>query len=196
MKSHALWFLPLLFLNLPVLAEIVYTPVDVTISGNGQIKVDLNHDGIIDFTVAANDGHAQCYFAHEFFGMDTLFPATGGGVVASNGTLAALATGTLVGSGSTFQNTHALIAAFLFGPGFPPCVSSFRGWCHGTIASKSCSATAYAGLAFKINGQVHYGWAYLSISAAAPGTFTTTLKGFAYETVAGRAIVTGKTSGP
>jgi hypothetical protein len=51
------------------------------------------------------------------------------------------------------------------------------------------------GLEFKINGQVHYGWAYLEIYAAAPGTFNTTLKGFAYETVPGRAITTGQTSG-
>jgi hypothetical protein len=68
-------------LTLPAAAEIVYTHADVTISGNGRIKIDLNHDGTIDFTIAANDGYSQCYFANEFYGMDTLFPATGNSVV-------------------------------------------------------------------------------------------------------------------
>jgi hypothetical protein len=100
----------------------------------------------------------------------------------------------LVGASDTFQTTQALIASFVFGPGFPPCTSHLSGWCYGTIESKSCSRTAYMGLAFKINGQIHYGWGYLSIYAA-PGIFDTPLKGFAYETVAGRAIITGQTSG-
>src|SRR5579864_500110 len=190
-----LWlFLNSCLLTLPAIAEISYTPADVTVAGNGRIKIDLNHDGIIDFTIAANDGYSQCYFANEFYGMDTLYPATGNGVVASNGKVTALASGTLVGSSDSFQGTQALIASFVFGPGFPPCFSYLRGWCYGTIESKNCSRTAYMGLAFKINGQIHYGWAYLSIYAA-PGTFNTTLKGFAYETVAGRAIMTGLTSG-
>jgi probable HAF family extracellular repeat protein len=172
---------------------IVYTPTNVTISGDGSIKLDLNHDGITDFTITASDGYSMCYFANEFHGTDTLFPATGNGVVASNGSVAALGSGTLVGSSDSFQTTQTLIGSFVFGPGFPPCLSYLRGWCHGTISSKSCSRTAYMGLEFKINGQVHYGWAYLEIYAAAPGTFNTTLKGFAYETVAGRAITTDQT---
>jgi len=175
-------------------ANVVYTPVDVTVSGNGSIKFDINHDGITDFTIMASDGYGQCYFTHPFYGLDSLFPATGNAVVTSNGYVAALPSGTVVGSGDSFQTTQTTIASFAFGAGFPPCFSSFHGWCHGTITSKTCSATAYMGLSFKINGQIHYGWAYLSIYAAV-GSFTTTLKGFGYETVAGRAINTGQTSG-
>jgi hypothetical protein len=176
-------------------AEVVYTPANVTIRGNGSIRLDLNHDGITDFTITANDGYSGCYFANEFHGTDTLFPATGNGVLATNGNVAALGSGTVVGSGETFQTTQTLIASFVFGPGFPPCMSYLKGWCHGTLESKSCSTTAYMGLTFKINGQTHYGWAYVSIYAAA-STFNTTLIGFAYETVAGRAIMTGQTAGP
>src|SRR5215471_4830456 len=69
------------FLAVPALAEIVYTPVDVALS-NGHINIDLNHDGIVDFTIAANDGYSSCNGVRRFYGMATLFPATGNSVVA------------------------------------------------------------------------------------------------------------------
>jgi len=46
-------------------------------------------------------------------------------------------------------------------------------------------------LKFLINGEVHYGWARLSISYN-----IMQLTGYAYETVANEAIVAGQTSGP
>jgi hypothetical protein len=35
----------------PAQAEIVYTPANVTIGPNQSYALDLNHDGIIDFTI-------------------------------------------------------------------------------------------------------------------------------------------------
>lgn len=37
--------------SLPAVAEIVYTPVQVSIPANGYYSLDLNHDGITDFTL-------------------------------------------------------------------------------------------------------------------------------------------------
>lgn len=46
-----------------------------------------------------------------------------------------------------------------------------------------------------VGGQIHYGWARLSIRNSRCNA-TALLTGYAYETVAGQAIATGKTSGP
>jgi hypothetical protein len=49
-------------------------------------------------------------------------------------------------------------------------------------------------LKFLIKGQVHYGWARLTLTVKYP--ISATLTGYAYETVPNKAIVTGKTQGP
>jgi hypothetical protein len=53
----------------------------------------------------------------------------------------------------------------------------------------------YLGLKFKIDGKTHYGWARLTVQL--PGNFLVkaTLTGYAYETVAGKAIRAGQTKG-
>ena len=53
----------------------------------------------------------------------------------------------------------------------------------------------YLGLKFKIDGKFHYGWARVSVQL--PGSFLidTTLTGYAYETVPGKAIEAGQTAG-
>ena len=54
----------------------------------------------------------------------------------------------------------------------------------------------YLGLRFIINGKVHYGWARLSVQTEAGKPIKVTLAGYAYETVAKKAIRAGKTKGP
>jgi len=51
---------------------------------------------------------------------------------------------------------------------------------------------AYLGLKFMIAGQVHYGWARVQSN----GLATAFVDGYAYETVANKPIVTGRTKGP
>jgi hypothetical protein len=50
----------------------------------------------------------------------------------------------------------------------------------------------YLGLRFKIKGKIHYGWARLSVQVQ-NHTVVGTLTGYAYETVAGKAIKAGQT---
>jgi hypothetical protein len=58
----------------------------------------------------------------------------------------------------------------------------------------------YLGLKFLISGQVHYGWARLSVTVTQPTLrergFYAILTGYAYETVPNKTIITGKTKGP
>ncbi len=53
----------------------------------------------------------------------------------------------------------------------------------------------YLGLAFKVRGKTHFGWARMSV-AVAKYSISTTLTGFAYETIPNKAIIAGQTKGP
>ena len=52
----------------------------------------------------------------------------------------------------------------------------------------------YLGLKFKIHGKTHYGWARVSVVDRG-FTLTGTLTGYAYETIANKAIIAGATNG-
>ncbi len=52
----------------------------------------------------------------------------------------------------------------------------------------------YLGLSFQINGETHYGWARLNVQSAGH-TLTAVLTGYAYETIANKPIIAGKTGG-
>jgi hypothetical protein len=55
----------------------------------------------------------------------------------------------------------------------------------------------YLGIKFKIGADYHYGWARITVetSTSKSQAFTATLTGYAYETVPGKAIVAGATTG-
>jgi hypothetical protein len=52
----------------------------------------------------------------------------------------------------------------------------------------------YLGLKFFIKGHVHYGWARFNVTAG-DGKITSTLTGYAYETIPNKPIIAGKTKG-
>jgi hypothetical protein len=52
----------------------------------------------------------------------------------------------------------------------------------------------YLGIKFKIKNKFHFGWARLTV-ATTSNSFTATLTGYAYETIACKGIIAGKTKG-
>jgi hypothetical protein len=52
----------------------------------------------------------------------------------------------------------------------------------------------YLGLKFRVQGRTHYGWARVKVALSTH--YRATLTGYAYETVANKPIITGKTKGP
>jgi hypothetical protein len=57
----------------------------------------------------------------------------------------------------------------------------------------------YLGLKFVVDGEVHYGWARLSVTLGhqrSLGDVTGTLTGYAYETIPDKPIIAGRTTGP
>ncbi len=162
-------------------AEVVYTPANVTLSGNGSIKIDLNHDAVTDFVLQSSFKSAYCgTVGGGYTGTTQISPTIGDGIVVSHLNFAALlARGTAVGASSIFYNARSRVAQLK------------------ACGSTSKFAAGYLGLEFQINGQTHYGWAQVAISVHAgfrPG-MSTTLIDFAYETIPGRGITTGQISG-
>jgi len=174
-------------------AKIVFTPTHQTISQGGSLKLDLNGDGITDFTIS-----------------NTYVPA---GKIVNTGTQGSA--GSLLVAGANASNravsanprlkgfARALMAHYQVGPANkfvsasnPPMEECFI--VTGTFLETGSwfnVTNRYLGLKFMIGGQIHYGWARLSVRESVC-SISAVLTGYAYETVAGMSIVTGKTSGP
>src|ERR1035438_2532977 len=162
-------------LAIPAQASVVYTPVNVQLPTNGSYPIDLNHDGITDFTFHSQSGQGGCFIGgHGPFKELTIQPASLGGIVGNNDA-AALVSGVLIDFRQSFYRTTALMYYVMGGM----CL-----YCRGNWVSAS---QRYLGLEFHINGQTHYGWAELSTYGRTGLIF---LYGFAYETIAGKGILT------
>ena len=190
----------MLALAQPSAAKIVYTPANVQIGGNvGKLNIDLKHDGITDFEfcVATNYQYCPAQLGRRtsagknppspFFQDLSIFPAKAMNQIWGHSTFrqlptaSALPAGVRVGPKGKFSPGHRLMATWIY---------------SGTTQHGGPWANAqhrYLGLKFFIKGKVHYGW--LNVQWYAPRV-SATLTGYAYETVPGKSIITGKTKGP
>ena len=174
----------------PVEAKIVYTPAHEKF----PVTLDLNHDGIGDFVLALGgraesdfvSGYALAYAARSNNTDEIVATAEGAFEPA-----VALRAGERIGPGKLFGNTDILVAhGTMFGKGSSS--TFWKGqWGNGGKGLKN----RYLGLKFMIGGQVHYGWARVTVTTSA-NTFTAILTGYAYETVPNKSIIAGKTKGP
>ncbi len=173
----------LLALTQPAEAKIVYTKAHEVIEGKGSILgVDLNHDGMVDFQLAIAGGTNNESL--------TAYGLASGNQVWTSGTrawAAAFPAGVRIGPSG--------------GPDQPPKGGDFM---EGIVCHRSTCQyygnwhnveDRYLGLGFVINGETYYGWARLS-SDISGHSVRAVLTGYAYETIPGKAILTGKTKGP
>ncbi|MGB9241186.1 MAG: hypothetical protein WCC19_20390 [Terriglobales bacterium] len=172
-------------------AEIIYTPTNVTIGPNHEYGLDLNNDGVVDFTIKD-----RSLFSSIF--------ASGGLWVkspAGNDVAAHLAFGLYSGGGFRF--------AYVLSSGIPIsqqarhfsagratmtwfCFCDAGGFYRGSWLSHSSNqplSSRYLGFKFKINGEVHYGWARLNALGPLDGAVLT---GYAYETIANQGLNAGQ----
>jgi hypothetical protein len=154
-------------------AKVIFTPARITIPLHGSLPLDLNNDGVNDF-VFSNFfyGHDSRLYvnqqapANQVFDLGAALPA---GVPIGN-------RGTFVNNAlMAFQGTRSGISSFYSGP-----------W--------KDAHQRFLGLKFSVNGETHFGWARLTVTAK--GGISATLTGYAYETVPNKPIVTGKLSAP
>jgi len=171
----------------PTEAKIVYTAANQQILPNTHYSLDLNNAGITDFTIS--NFYSLTHMGVNKIAELLVFPAKRNAVMShgrtsSNYFAAALAAGVKIRANSNFKavsmemarSDYRQLSASFFGP-----------WLNVT--------NGYLGLKFAIAGKTHYGWARLTTSCA-NFQCNALLTGYAYETIAGRAIIAGATSGP
>lgn len=185
----------ILTLTFPAQAKIVYTHAHQELPLNKTFFLDLNHDGIADF--GFNNSKGTSSFGGGW-GVLTIFPAKSANKIwgdkTSNGFLryaSALVAGIKVGSDKQFTPGNKVMARSSSNGGRPGRPSSYN--CKGPWKNLT---DRYLGLKFVVQGRTHYGWARLNVTCLNNETVTATLTGYAYETIANKAIVTGETMEP
>jgi hypothetical protein len=172
-------------------ARIVYTPAHVVIGRNSKIALDLNHDGKSDFnfqetfitTTSVGEAHSlilsvlPAHKANQIWGMDHL--------------ASALPAGVRVGPKGRFSYAKKTMAIDVYQDG-----TGGSGTCGGLWNNVK---HRYLGFKFSINGKTHFGWARLNVACITQygnHQINGILTGYAFETVANKPIITGKTKGP
>jgi hypothetical protein len=169
----------------PLFGTINYTPVNKVIPNGTTFPIDFNHDGAIDFSIKSLADLIACGSVRQGLqGFVNLSPARSTTRVILKGEYAAaLPSGVAVGPPLIFALGKTYLTSFHTCGGF----ESAGNWYN--------VSNHFLGVQFGIAGQLHYGWIELSVTADR-SALTTVVVGFAYETVAGKAIVTGQTGVP
>jgi hypothetical protein len=188
----------LLASTVPANAKIVYTPTNIPIPVNGGwVAVDLNHDGIADFS-----------FSNWYYNWGEHGSVASLAQVAPKGQNNAVWAKGSFGFG--FISFYGLFApalhpGFTVGPNkdyFQKGKDGLLGFCGGSFYGSRTDGQwlytqrRYLGLRLLIDGQLHYGWARLNVARPQHGGIQATLTGYAYETIPNKPIITGKTKGP
>jgi len=159
----------------PIEAKIVYTPDKIRIGIDQQYNLDLNQDGITDFTIQESRKKGDYRIAWTL-----AENAAASNAVMGNGA-AALSRGAQIGSSQAFYGGQITMA-------FSYC----------NFITKKCRhagnwenvTNRYLGLKFHDkNGKTHFGWARFNNSSSRGATLT----GYAYETIPNKAIKAGQT---
>jgi hypothetical protein len=178
-----------LALTQPAEGKVVVTNTNIQIDRFGTATIDLNNDGINDFSFLNGGGG----YDHSFYGSFVAVPLTGGKVVAgvrgSQGAYASvLGQGAVVGPSAHFSSSagrgQALIERSI---GF---VSAST--VNTPIGPWNNISSQYLGVKFLINGETHYGWIQMSTDTNL--SISATITAYAYETVANQKVTIGSTA--
>lgn len=160
----------------PAQADIVYTPAHIKLT-QGALDLDLNHDGRVDFELV-DYIHTRPYGTHALSLRRGVNSQKAG--VISNASPAALEAGYKIGPGDKFFFGSGLLAFF----------SLYLSEENGQWLNVD---HRFLGLVFTIDGQVHYGWAELSVKTVFGKPIIAVLEGYAYESDPDQPILAGQT---
>lgn len=179
-------------LVLPASAQIVYTQINVSIPVGESYNLDLNGDGVTDFTLKSKLLQGLCQWGDEYVWSLTVIPAEGNRIVtaadqAGSDYAAALQYGVLVNAGQNLYPSASVMAELTWGA------------CGiGTSGEWLNLPNRYLGLQFQAqDGSTHYAWVKLSTAAYVDQNehlhASTLLTGYAYQATAGTGILAGAT---
>jgi len=174
----------------PAEGKIVYTATNTTITG--PTNIDLNNDKIADFTIGL----------HYYFGLHStrllLKPDVAGNAVrciVSAGTLKKCIDASVGVTNEPVSQGDKFVAS----SGYPNGIFMANFIAYGSktyfLGPWAKAKNRYLGLKFMIAGQIHYGWARLTVQNWGKGG-KVVLTGYAYETTPNMGILEGRTSGP
>jgi len=184
----------LMALSTPANAAVVYTPTKITLL-NGQVNVDVDGDGVTDFTLVDQDKLLPLVSSNRMLGVKG---PTGAAVVKGNGGAAAMMMNSIISSGRSFQAINKARGR-MASVGYK-CVGSSNSNCVSFVAGPFKQVkNKYLGFKFTISGQTHYGWARLNVDYTyqngGNSIINVYLSGYAYESVPGMSIKAGQTTG-
>jgi hypothetical protein len=165
-------------------AKIVYTRAHDVILRGSHLALDLNHDGITDFTINQRSG---C--------------TTDGGCTAALYADGAAGGNYIEGLRRIFNFAYALKPQARIGSSQPFMGNAMYYRFGGQQWSGSCTGSwvdvtnRYLGLRFIIKGETHFGWARLNVACKASSEIIGLVTGYAYETLPNQPILAGKTKG-
>jgi len=182
-------------------AKVVYTETNQVTHPGVPLYIDLNHDGINDFSLRTlfYRGTSGLEIGLEAAGYRNANNVVAGRRLSSSGgyflsAASALPSAARIGPKRNFSVPTPYMAVELFTKGAGSQASDLGPW-----AGKGNGVTnRYLGLKFVIDGEVHYGWARLSVTLGQHrefGDVVGILTGYAYETEAGEPIIAGQTTG-
>lgn len=157
----------------PAKAKLVYVPIDQGVSSYPGLLLNVEETPVIRLYTGSDSAFSWhgSFLEASGFGLGS---GSGDGVVQR----APLKEGTPIGLGRHFAGTSAMVQVRHFLTGR---ASTSGAWANVHLR--------YLGFQFKFNGQVHYGWARLTVSG-----INAVVVGYAYNTVAGQQILAGQTS--
>ena len=188
--KHALLLLSLIATQAQ--AQIIYTDVipDASYSGtNDSCYLDLDNNGQTDFLIIRREDPGYClscvigtHYRVLIFPMAT--HVISGFTWLSQQFPQCHQSGQVIGTNQSYSVTNGLMRDASPGGGCPPSLQNCVPWPSFSWAN---FPEGYLGLRFMIAGEIHYGWARLSI----PSATGFTLKDYAYNSVPDEAIVAG-----
>lgn len=170
----------------PASAEIVFTPVNISLT-EGVYPIDFNGDGLPEFAI---HNYLGPYSSSTYANILKI----GGGKGATTASVIGIKNGNSPSAWDAPINwpigqsspkgfvgvTHRLARM----------VTAGGGCCKDPIGPWKSATNRFLGFKFTLNGQVHYGWARMTVSTTFD-VVKATLTGYAYETIPNKAILAG-----
>ncbi len=166
----------MLALAQPAEAKVVYTPVNINIAGKLPYALDVNGDGIPDFTFTTFGADHTTLLICD---LDTV----GNALQSYKGEKAeagAFPAGAAIGPAQNFTSATTYGGVFMAAFFAYSVTDSWGPW-HSVYQR-------YLGMKFLIDGEVHYGWARFSLDKMGQKIV---LQGYAYETDVNKKITAG-----
>jgi hypothetical protein len=168
-------------------AKIIYTKTNVHITGRDQFyPLDLNHDGIADFEIF----FCSCRPFGDASALYLQFESSGEAVRKQSGfpnSAGALLHGDPIGPKQAWiSGGHKYFSALMASAG-----SYYGPYSNGPWLNVT---NRYLGLKFLIHGEVHYGWARMSVPVTKQVFGNVVITGYAYETTPNKSLRAGQTT--